>query len=153
MRMSSNYTVSIQMLLLMLISDNQKITSDIISQSTGANPVLIRQLYKKLKEAGIIKVSTGQGVTTLSKDPKEITLWDIYMAVEKYNVEDLFKFHPKISDGCQIGRFFKEILSPHLENAIEALSNEMASVSLFQLASEWSDLNKEASIISSASDF
>ena len=143
MRMSSNFTVSIQMLLLMLISGNQKITSDIISQSTGANPVLISQLYKKLKDAGIIKVSTGQGVTTLSKDPKEISLWDIYTAVEKHNVDDLFKFHPKISDGCQIGRFFKEILSPHLEDAVEALSKEMSGVSLFQLATEWAELNKE----------
>lgn len=65
------------------------------------------------------------------------------MAVEKYDVDDLFKFHPKISEGCQIGRFFREILSPHLEEAIEALSREMPGVSLYRLASEWADLNKE----------
>lgn len=65
------------------------------------------------------------------------------MAVEKYDVDDLFKFHPKISEGCQIGRFFREILSPHLEEAIEALSREMPGISLYRLASEWADLNKE----------
>lgn len=79
----------------------------------------------------------------MSKDSKKITLWDIYMAVEKYDVDDLFKFHPKISEGCQIGRFFREILSLHLEEAIEALSREMPGISLYRLASEWADLNKE----------
>lgn len=140
MRANSNYTVSIQMLLLVLLAKDKKVTSDVISQSTGANPVLIRQLYKKLKDAGMIEVSVGQGVTTLSKDPREITLWDIYTAVEKYDVDDWFKFHPKIAEGCQIGRFFKEILSPHLEEAMEAMSRELSAVSLFQLAEEWADL-------------
>lgn len=142
MRGSSNYTVSIQMLLLVLLAGDKRMTSDMISRSTGANPVLIRQLYKKLKDAGIIQVSTGQGVTTLSKDSREITLWDIYAAVEKCEVDDLFKFHPKIAEGCQIGRFFKEILSPHLEEAMEAMKKELSAVSLFQLSEEWALLQK-----------
>lgn len=145
MRASSNYTVSIQILLLILIAKDQKMTSEILSQSTGANPVLIRQLYKKLKDADIIEVSPGQGVTTLSRAPEDISLWDIYAAVEKYDIDDLFKFHPKISEGCQIGRFFKEILIPHLDDARSAMAKELSAVSLAQLADEWAAVNKEAS--------
>lgn len=144
MKASSNYTVSIQMLLLILIAKDQKMTSEIISQSTGANPVLIRQLYKKLKEADIIEVSPGHGVTTLARDPNAISLWDIYAAVEKHDIDDLFKFHPKISEGCQIGRFFKEILVPHLEDARSAMTRELSSVSLAQLAEEWAAVDKKS---------
>lgn len=143
MRTSSNYTVSIQMLLLILIAKDRKMTSEILSQSTGANPVLIRQLYKKLKDAGIIEVSTGQGVTTLSRDPKDISLWDVYHAVEKCDADDLFKFHPKISEGCQIGRFFKEILIPHLDDARAAMARELSAVSLAQLAAEWAAVEQK----------
>lgn len=142
MKASSNFTVSVQMLMLIVIARDRKLTSDILSQSTGANPVLIRQLYKKLKKAGIIQVSTGQGVTTLSKDPGKITLWDIYVAVDKPDVNDVFKFHPKISEKCQIGHFFKNILSPHLESAIQAMGEEMSKVTLVQLAEEWNELQK-----------
>ena len=143
MRMSSNYTVSIQSLLLIMASTERKMTSEMISQSTGANPVLIRQLFTKLKKADILSVSTGLGVTTLSRDPKDISLWDIYMAIEKYDAADLFKFHPNISPECKIGGFFKDILTPHLDEAIQAMAKEMAQISLFQLWGEWqSKLNE-----------
>lgn len=142
MRASSNFTVSIQMLMLIVAAEDRVLTSDTLSQSTGANPVLIRQLYTKLKKAGIIQVSTGQGITTLSKAPEEITLWDIYAAVDKPDVDDVFKFHPKISPECQIGHFFKEILSPHLESAIQAMAEEMSKVTLLQLKEEWDTVQK-----------
>ena len=142
MRMSTQFTVSVQMLLLIIVLKEQKITSEILSQSTGANPVMIRQLYGKLKNAGIIRVSTGMGVTTLAKEPTEISLWDIYMAVEEYTPNELFQFHPKISEGCQVGRFFKEILRVHLDAAVQAMGEKLAEVSLAQLLDEWQAINQ-----------
>lgn len=137
MRMSTQYTVTVQMLMLIMAMQGQKVTSNRIAESTGANPILIRQLYGKLKAAGILHVSTGMGVTTLAKDPADISLWDIYRAVEGYNPGELFKFHPNISNGCRVGCFFKEILGPHLDEAVQAMGEKMAQVSLAQLLAEW----------------
>lgn len=141
MKMSTQFTVSIQMLMIITVFKDKKITSETLSQSTGANPVMIRQLYGKLKNAGILNVSTGMGATTLAKPPSDISLWDIYIAVEGYNPNELFQFHPKISDGCQIGRFFKEILSVHLDEAVLAMGEKLAAISLEQLLNEWSAIN------------
>ena len=38
-----------------------KITSKLLSQSTGCNPVIIRNILSKLKKAGIISVKQGTG--------------------------------------------------------------------------------------------
>lgn len=144
MRMSTQFTVSVQMLLLIMVLDDRKVTSEMVSKSTGGNPVMVRQLFGKLKEAGILNVSAGRGATVLAKKPSEISLWDIYMAVEEYSSSELFKFHPKISEGCNIGRFFKEILGNHLDEAIHAMADKMSKVSLAQLLEEWESVNKES---------
>ncbi len=137
MRMSTQFTVTVQMLMLIMVLKGKKVTSNMLSESTGANPIMIRQLYGKLKSAGILNVSTGMGVTTLARDPADISLWDIYMAVEEYSPNELFKFHPNISNGCQIGRFFKEILGVHLDEAVRAMGEKMERISLAQLLEEW----------------
>ncbi len=97
MRMSTQFTVSVQMLMGIMLKKDQKVTSEMLSESTGANPVLIRQLFGTLKEADLLNGSPGRGVPELARDPADISLWDIYMAGEEYDVNDLFKFHPKIS--------------------------------------------------------
>lgn len=142
--MSSQFTVSVQLLILIAINKDQKVTSEMISESTGGNPVMIRQLFGKLKSAGILNVSTGRGATSLARAAADISLWDIYMAIEGYQAKDLFKFHPKISNGCQIGRFFQEILEEHLDEAILAMAEKMSGVSLKQLIDEWQVANNES---------
>ena len=143
MRMSTQFTVSVQLLLLVAVARDQKITSEAMAESTGANPVMIRQLFGKLKNAGILHVSAGRGATSLAKASSDISLWDIYMAVEEYKQEGLFKFHPQISDGCQVGRFFKEILGGHLDEALRAMAEKMEKISIAQLVNEWQEINEQ----------
>lgn len=148
MQMSTQFTVAIQTLLLVAIGADRKVTSERISQSTGGNPVMIRQLFGKLKEAGILQVSAGRGGARLARDAREITLWDVYAAVEGTCdiEEELFRFHPKISEGCQIGRFFKGILIGHLEDAADAMRRELDAVTIAQLIDEWRAVNAERDV-------
>lgn len=143
MKMSSKFTVSVQMLMLISVSQSKKVTSEMISESTGCNPVMVRQLFGKLKKAGILNVTTGRGVTMLMKSPSDISLWDIYMAVEEYSSKELFKFHPQISDGCEVGRFFENILSVHLDEAVQAMGERMSKTSLTQLIDECRHANPD----------
>ena len=46
------------------------------------NPVIIRKTLSQLKKAGLIHVARGTGGATLSKTVDEISLLDIYRAVE-----------------------------------------------------------------------
>lgn len=75
--------------------------------------------------------------------PEDISLWDIYNAVEGYNRNELFKFHPEVSSECQIGGFFGEVLGVHLDEAVQAMGAKMAKVSLAQLIDEWQDVLRQ----------
>jgi DNA-binding IscR family transcriptional regulator len=134
--MNSQFTVSLQMLLVIMLLGDQKATSAKLAESAGVNPIMIRQLFGKLKEAGILNVCAGKGVTRLAKDPSLISLWDVYSAVEGLNAYELFKFCPNISDCCQVGQYFQAVASVHLDESVQAMAGKLASVSLAQLMDE-----------------
>ncbi|MGM9606201.1 MAG: Rrf2 family transcriptional regulator [Oscillospiraceae bacterium] len=134
--MSTQFTVSVQMLILIAISNGEKITSSMIAESTGCNPVMVRQQFGKMKEAGLLNISAGKGTTTLAKSPAEITLWDIFAAVEGSSRTDLFSFHPNISRTCKVGRSFENVLGGHLDDTIQAIKASLETVTLEQLVRE-----------------
>lgn len=67
--------------------------SDLLAESIHTNPVVVRRLLSLLNKAGLIKSSRGKnGGVQLNKSPSEITLKDIYIALE---IEDSIKPHNK----------------------------------------------------------
>ena len=71
-----------------------KVTSNLLAQSTGCNPVVIRNVFSALKKAGIITVVRGIGGAELCRPPSEITLYMIYQAVEPDGLSSLVGIHP-----------------------------------------------------------
>ena len=58
------------------------------------NPVIIRKTLSQLKKAGLIHVARGTGGAELAKAADEISLLDIYQAVECLgSTGQLFGFH------------------------------------------------------------
>ncbi len=136
MRTNTQFTVSVQMLILIAISDGRRMTSAMLAESTGCNPVMVRQLFGKLKEAGLLNISAGKGATTLAKSPSTITLWDVFAAVEGGSRRDLFSFHPNISQTCKVGHSFETVLGCHLDDAVLAMRESLETVTLEQLVRE-----------------
>ena len=58
-----------------------RVTSALLAQSTGCNPVVIRTVLSALKKAGLIQIARGTGGAKLCRAPADITLYDIYHAV------------------------------------------------------------------------
>jgi len=137
MRVSTRFPVAVHALMMITaLSKEKKVTSELISESTGVNAVIIRKIFLNLKDAGLISVSPGPGGAKLSKSPDKITLWDIYMAAETENIHEIFKFHNNRSPHCPIGVNIYEILYSHLDKAIYALKKELSGVTLSQLLEE-----------------
>ena len=59
-------------------------SSDLIAQSVNTNAVVIRNLIRSLKRAGLVKSKEGKfGGVTLAKSPTQISLYEIFVAVEE----------------------------------------------------------------------
>jgi Rrf2 family protein len=70
--------------LLHLSGHRAPITSEALSEHMGANPVVIRRTMAGLREAGLVSSSKGHGGGwSISRDLKEISLSDIYRALDE----------------------------------------------------------------------
>lgn len=98
------------------------------------NPVIIRNVLGLLSSAGIVEIKAGVGGASLAKSPDEITLLDIFKAVEKE--ESLFHFHENPNPQCPVGRNVHNIMDSKLDTIQSAMENELSKITLSQLIKE-----------------
>lgn len=136
MQISTRFTIAVHTLLcIQYFSPERKATSSFIASSVNVNPVVIRRTLGQLKEAGIVSVEAGVGGASLARPADEITLLDIYRAVECVE-GDLFNFHADPNASCPVGRNVHAVLDGKLAAAQRALEDELARTTIADLSAE-----------------
>lgn len=131
MQISSRFTIAVHVLICMeVFKEDYKVTSDFLASSVNVNPVVIRRLLQQLKKAGLIHVTRGSGGAYIEKPLEEITLLDVYNAVECVEEGKLFHFHENPSELCPVGKNIHTLLDVRLEKIQKAMEKEMSSVSI-----------------------
>lgn len=131
MQISSRFTIAVHILICIeTFKNDYKITSDFLASSVNVNAVVIRRLLQQLKKAGIINVKRGSGGAEMARSPEEITLLDIYNAVECVEEGKLFHFHENPSQECPVGKNIHAVLDVRLEEIQKAMEREMRSISI-----------------------
>ena len=138
MRVNTQFPIAFHALMMIARFKEARVTSDMIAQSAGCNAVTIRNIFVKLRKAGLLSVKTGTGGTALGRSAEDITLWDIFSAVESDKADEIFKIHPNSSGSCPVGGNVRSLLSPHLDNTVQAMKVQLSKVSLRQLLDELS---------------
>ena len=138
MQISSRFTIATHiMIFIALESKNHRITSDFLAGSVGVNPVIIRKTLSQLKKAELISVARGTGGAKLEKELNDISLLDIYRAVDSLGKSGkLFSFHENPNSDCSIGRNVHAVLDNKLLQIQEAMEREMAQSSLADVVAE-----------------
>ncbi|MCD8147335.1 MAG: Rrf2 family transcriptional regulator [Clostridiales bacterium] len=144
MRVSKKFPTAVHSLLYVaVLSPKRRVTSTLVAESTGSNAVTIRNIFLDLSRNGLLTASAGKnGGVHLAREPKDITLWDIYQAVETNNVEEIFKLHETDSD-CPVGKNIYQLLYPHMLDAVTAMKDSMEQVTLGTLLEELNVLLKD----------
>ena len=137
MQISSRFTIAVHILICIeTFKDDYKITSDFLASSVNVNPVVIRRLLQQLKKAGIINVKRGSGGAYIEKPLDEITLLDVYNAVECIDNGNLFHFHENPISRCPVGSNIHAVLDKRLDSIQQAMEREMSSVTLQDIADD-----------------
>lgn len=137
MQISSRFTIAVHILICIeTFKEDYKITSDFLASSVNVNPVVIRRLLQQLKKAGIINVKRGSGGAYIEKPLDEITLLDVYNAVECIDNGNLFHFHENPNSRCPVGRNIHSVLDKRLDSIQQAMEREMSSVTLQDIADD-----------------
>ncbi|QBD75299.1 Rrf2 family transcriptional regulator [Ktedonosporobacter rubrisoli] len=104
-------------------------TSERIAASVKANPVILRGLLSMLEKHHLVNVQRGSNAGwKLARQPEEITLLDVYRAVEPGS---LFAMHhtppnPRCDIGCSIGSVLEDVYA-NIQNTLEL---ELARVTI-----------------------
>ena len=131
MQITSRFTIAVQVFACISQFEEQfKITSDFLASSVNVNPVVIRRILQQLKSAGLIEVKRGSGGASIVKSPEEITLLDIFNAVECLDEGQLFHFHENPNVLCPVGRNIHNVLDQKLEHIQSAMENDLSKTTL-----------------------
>ncbi len=131
MQISSRFTIAIHVLTAIdTFQNDYKITSDFLAASVNVNPVIIRKVMQQLKGAGLITVKRGSGGMALAKPMGEITLLDIFYAVDALENGRLFHFHDNPNAACPVGRNIHSGLDDKLFSIQSAMEDKMRQITL-----------------------
>ena len=112
-------------------------TSDFLASSVGVNPVIIRKTLSQLKKAELISVARGTGGAEIIKNLEDISLLDIYQAVECLGkTGQLFSFHDNPNPACPVGANIHGVLDEKLQKIQLAMEQELSQTSLAQVVAD-----------------
>lgn len=133
MQITSRFTIAVHIITAIdYFQDKEKVTSSFLACSVGA----VRNVMRKLKEAGIIDISQGKSGIALARKLDEVTFYDIYKAVDCINEEGLFHFHENPNTNCPVGRNIHKAMDKKLLQVQEAMEEAMKKITLADVAED-----------------
>lgn len=121
-----------------------RVTSNLLAESTGCNPVVIRNILSALKKAGLITIPRGTGGAELCVDPSRITLYQIYTALEPEGITSLIGIHPCQGRRCPVAQNIHKVLEHPYHNIEDAVRQAMEQTTLQSMIEEFHALNGSA---------
>ncbi|TGA97838.1 Rrf2 family transcriptional regulator [Sporolactobacillus shoreae] len=121
---NSRVAVAIHILALIASKPHDDLPSDYIASSVNTNPVVIRRILGMLRKAGLIQTQVGKAGASLSRSPSDITLLNVYRAVEPD--EELFAVHENPNPHCPVGKRINAVLDEAFHGAQSALEKKLA---------------------------
>lgn len=133
---SSRVAVAVHVLAYLAWKRDEASTSERIAGSVNTNPVVVRRIIGALRNAGMVSVQPGVGGgAQLAREPGEISLLDVYRAVE--DRDELFSLHPQPpSQHCSIGGNIQSVLQGVFCRAKSAMEDVLAGVTIDDVGRE-----------------
>ena len=118
---SSRFAVAVHILSLMAWAEEEALKSEQMAQSVNTNAVVIRRMLCGLAQENLVVSQTGStGGSRLARKPDQITLLDVYRAVECPRAFSLHRQHP--NRRCPVGVRIEAVLEEvrgEIDSAVE----------------------------------
>jgi Rrf2 family protein len=109
---------AVQMLCVIAWRGGKGANSELLAKSLNTNPVVVRRILKTLENHGLVKVRPGRhGGVELLRSPADITLEDVYKAVEPDGA--LFALRERGNQRCPVNNAMIRTL-PSLFGTVDA---------------------------------
>ena len=131
MQISSRFTIAVHILeCIKYFEGKNAITSEFLSGSIGVNAVIIRRIISQLKAAGLVSVERGKTGIISARNLDDVTLYDVYSAVEAVSSDGLFHFHANPNPKCPVGKNIHHALGEFLDEIQQSFEENLKAVKL-----------------------
>ena len=129
MAVSTQFSIAVHMMAGLGYSGSSDMTSTQLAGSVNTSPSFVRRVLSKLSKANLVCTRMGKtGSTALARDPKEISLLEIYKAVE---APKAFAIHDyPVQQHCKVSCAIKESMDKVLEKTQFSMEKSLEEISL-----------------------
>ncbi|MTV81541.1 Rrf2 family transcriptional regulator [Secundilactobacillus folii] len=120
-----------------IFKNDGDLSSKGIALSIESNPSLVRRLMASLVKAGLLKTRPGVVAPELAKPQKEISLLDIYRAID--DDHNLLHVDDKTNMNCPVGANIQDTLNVVYAKVQADAEQSMAQITLDQIVTDLQD--------------
>ncbi len=135
MKYSTKLSDAVHILAFIAINQDFDLSSTAIAKSVHTNPSYVRQLMMKLRKANLMSSIVGHAQPTLTKPASEISLFDIYKAVE--GDKPLLHLDTHINPECGVGVKIQLALGEYYQQIQETAEKRMQKITLQDIISSY----------------
>ena len=128
MKYSTRLSDAAHVLALVAMSADEPLTSDAIATSIRTNPAFVRQLMSAMRRAGLVTSVRGHPRPSLARPASDISLFDIYRAVE--GDKPLLHQDTHTNPECGVGVNIQYVLRECYDTVQERAEEAMRAISL-----------------------
>lgn len=138
MHISTKCSVAVHCLIFIhKYGSERKVTSELLSLSTGSNPVTIRNILSALKKEGILSIKFGTGGAAIICPLNEITLYRICKAIEPDFLSKLIGVHTLPSPLCPVGKNIHAVLDSSYTKIKEDLCESLQNITMQDIIDDY----------------
>lgn len=134
MKFSHKLSDAVHLLAYIEIFADDDLSSRAIARSIVTNPSMVRSLMMDLRKAGLLKTKQGSAEPELAKQPEEISLYDIFAAVDMDH--HLLHVDEDTEQKCPVGGNIQGPLAKAYAEVEEAAFAKMREISLQEIVDQ-----------------
>ena len=135
MAVNTQFPIAIHVMAALGYRRGRETTSAELAKSVNTSASFVRRTLARLSRAGLVETATGKaGACWLAREPKEISLLDIYEAV---NAPRAFSIHSyREQKACPVSCHIKRALRRALSKTQKAMEASLKNISLAHILSD-----------------
>jgi Rrf2 family protein len=129
MAVNTQFSIAAHLMTCLAYMDGKDATSADLACSVNTSPSFVRRVLAKLSRAGLVDTATGKaGACWLAKNPREISLLDVYRAVDAPRAFTIH--HYDVNKPCVVSCHIKSALEKALNQTQKGMEESLAKISV-----------------------
>ena len=135
MAINTQFPIGVHIMAGLACGCDKDLTSADLAASVNTSPSFVRRVLAKLSKAGLVETATGKaGACWLARKPKDISLLDIYRAVDAPKAFSIH--HYREQKQCYVSCHIKAALEKALERTQHSMETSLAEITLAHIVAD-----------------